>query len=298
MDLRLLPEAASAAGARRRGARRGGQCPAWPPRRSCGSRASSLLTGDLDGARDLADAAADEARRQRRAGWRDRAVLIGVEARLRAGAAGVAELRARRVGRQRVSSVPGNLHSAVEAYLVAGRVALRRRPAARRGTHAGPRPRRSPRSGQVLRPAPRPVGRRARGPGRPPRRRRRWPSAVRVCATWRSTGRPADDRAACPGVGSRRRARRDRPRGGARERLAGPSPRLDGAHACGGADRAAPAAPDAVAQPRALEREQDASSTGRSVATARPRRRPAPYRGVGRARRAVAGATATGRRPG
>ncbi|WP_426593044.1 CHAT domain-containing protein [Cellulomonas sp. McL0617] len=83
----------------------------------------SLLMGELEAARDLADAAAGEARRQHRAGWRDKAVVIGVEARLRAGSAGVTELRAARRAAANLERA-GHLHSAVEAYLVAGRVAL------------------------------------------------------------------------------------------------------------------------------------------------------------------------------
>ncbi|WP_155856148.1 CHAT domain-containing protein [Cellulomonas sp. URHD0024] len=83
----------------------------------------SLLTGNLEAARDLADAAADEARRQHRAGWRDKAVLVGVEARLRLRSAGVTELRAARRAARNLERA-GHLHSAVEAYLVAGRLAL------------------------------------------------------------------------------------------------------------------------------------------------------------------------------
>lgn len=83
----------------------------------------SLLAGELDRAGALADEVADEARRQRRGVSRDHAVVIGVESRLRLGRAGPAELVVARRAAGRFERA-GNLHSAVEAYLVAGRVAL------------------------------------------------------------------------------------------------------------------------------------------------------------------------------
>ncbi|MDQ0375324.1 CHAT domain-containing protein [Cellulomonas humilata] len=82
-----------------------------------------LLTGRAREAGDLADVAARAARRQRRATWSARAQLIGVEARLQAGTAGLDELAVARRAAGRLES-SGDLHSAVEAYLVAGRVAL------------------------------------------------------------------------------------------------------------------------------------------------------------------------------
>ena len=83
----------------------------------------ALLAGDLERAGELANEVADEARRQRRGGSRDHAVLIGVESRLRRGEAGASELVVARRAAGRFERA-GNLHSAVEAYLVAGRVAL------------------------------------------------------------------------------------------------------------------------------------------------------------------------------
>ena len=82
-----------------------------------------LLTGRLDDAGALADVAARAARRQRRAAWSARAQLIGVEARQQAGAAGEEELAVARRAAGRLER-SGDLHGAVEAYLVAGRVAL------------------------------------------------------------------------------------------------------------------------------------------------------------------------------
>ena len=83
----------------------------------------SLLAGDLERAGALADEVADEARRQRRGVSRDHAVLIGVESRQQRSQAGPAELVVARRAAGRFERA-GNLHSAVEAYLVAGRVAL------------------------------------------------------------------------------------------------------------------------------------------------------------------------------
>ncbi|WP_051639741.1 CHAT domain-containing protein [Cellulomonas sp. URHE0023] len=122
VDLRLLPEAASAAGrAVEELVAMGSALMATEAKLRLAR--ISLLLGDVEAARDLADAATAEARRQRRAGWRDKAVVIGVEARLRAGTAGVSELRAARRAAANLERAE-HLHSAVEAYLVAGRVAL------------------------------------------------------------------------------------------------------------------------------------------------------------------------------
>ncbi|GEL96687.1 CHAT domain-containing protein [Cellulomonas terrae] len=122
MDLRLLPEAATAArSAVHELEESGGSLMATEARLRLARIA--LLTGDVDGARHHADAAAEAARHQRRAGWRDRAVLVGVEARLEARSVGVAEVGTARRAAGRLERA-GNLHSAVEAYLVAGRVAL------------------------------------------------------------------------------------------------------------------------------------------------------------------------------
>lgn len=122
MDLRLLPEAAAAAANAVHELEASG-VPLMATEAQLRLARIALLTGDVDGARSHADAAAEAARRQRRAGWRDRAVLVGVEARLEAEVAGVTELGVARRAAARLERA-GNLHSAVEAYLVAGRVAL------------------------------------------------------------------------------------------------------------------------------------------------------------------------------
>ena len=82
-----------------------------------------LLTDRPTDAGELARVAADAARRQRRTGWHARALLIGVEAQLRTGTAGVEALAVARRAAGRLGDA-GDLHGAVEAYLVAGRVAL------------------------------------------------------------------------------------------------------------------------------------------------------------------------------
>lgn len=122
MDLRLLPEAATAAASAVRELEASGVSLMATEARLRLARIA-LLTGDLDLARTHADAAAAAARHQRRAGWRDRAVLVGVEARLEARSVGNAEVGTARRAAGRLERA-GNLHSAVEAYLVAGRVAL------------------------------------------------------------------------------------------------------------------------------------------------------------------------------
>ena len=83
----------------------------------------SLLAGELERAGALADEVADESRRQRRGVSRDHAVVIGVESLLRRSQAGPGELVVVRRAAARFERA-GSLHSAVEAYLVAGRVAL------------------------------------------------------------------------------------------------------------------------------------------------------------------------------
>jgi len=82
-----------------------------------------LLTGRLEEAGALADVAALAARHQRRSTWSARAELVAVEARRQAGTAGAAELAVVRRAAGRLER-SGDLHGAVEAYLVAGRLAL------------------------------------------------------------------------------------------------------------------------------------------------------------------------------
>lgn len=122
MDLRLLPEAAAAASSAMTTLEASGLLMMVTEAQLRLARIA-LLTGDVVAATEHADAAAESARRQRRSGWRDRAVLIGVEARMQAGAAGVPELALSRRAAARLERA-GNPQSAVEGYLVAGRVAL------------------------------------------------------------------------------------------------------------------------------------------------------------------------------
>ncbi|GEK22127.1 CHAT domain-containing protein [Cellulomonas xylanilytica] len=121
-DLRLLPEAAAAAARAVEELDAAGLQLMLTEAQMRLARIS-LLTGRAQEAGELADEAAQAARRQRRATWSARAQLIGVEARLQAGTAGLDELAVARRAAGRLES-SGDLHSAVEAYLVAGRVAL------------------------------------------------------------------------------------------------------------------------------------------------------------------------------
>lgn len=122
VDLRLLPEASSAAERAVEEFVLAG-VPLLATEARLRLARISLLAGDLERAGTLADEVADEARRQRRGVSRDHAVLIGVEARQQQSQAGPAELVVARRAAGRFERA-GNLHSAVEAYLVAGRVAL------------------------------------------------------------------------------------------------------------------------------------------------------------------------------
>jgi len=121
-DLRLLPEAAAAAA---RAVDELGAAGLQLMLTEAQMRLARifLLTGRPQEAGELADVAARAARRQHRSTWSARAELIGVEARRQAGKAGVDELAVARRAAGRLES-SGDLHSAVEAYLVAGRVAL------------------------------------------------------------------------------------------------------------------------------------------------------------------------------
>lgn len=121
-DLRLLPEAAAAAARAVEELDAAGLQLALTEAQMRLARIY-LLTGRPEEAGALADVAAQAARRQRRATWAARAQLIGVEARLRAGTAGLGELGVARRAAGRLER-SGDLHGAVEAYLVAGRVAL------------------------------------------------------------------------------------------------------------------------------------------------------------------------------
>jgi tetratricopeptide (TPR) repeat protein len=121
MDLRLIPEAGDAARAAAAEFRLGG-APLMGAEAELRVAQLALLDGDPAGAQTAASAAVRSFRRQGRAGWTARASLVLVEARLRAGTATAADLRAaRRVCR--ALEAQGTWSYAVNAYLIAGRVA-------------------------------------------------------------------------------------------------------------------------------------------------------------------------------
>jgi len=121
-DLRLLPEAAVAAAAAVDELHAAG-APLMATEAQLRLARITLLTGDAERAIALAETAADGARRQRRAGWRDRALLVAADARLRVGAVGSVEAQAARRAAGRLERA-GSLHDAVGGYLIAGRLAL------------------------------------------------------------------------------------------------------------------------------------------------------------------------------
>ena len=174
-------------------------------------------------------------------------------------------------------SAPGNLHSAVEAYLVAGRVALGSRPAARRRRRRSPAAASLARERAGARAPPRPARRRAGRARRAPSGRDAWPSAAPGCGTSRSTGRALPTielRALASGHGAElgEIGLGVVPRRG----LARPGPRVDGADAGGGAARRRLPASD-VADRRPSRRPSagpaDVRPTGRGIAAADERRR-------------------------
>lgn len=121
MDLRLIPEAISAARAGVEDFRRG-NVPLMGAEADLRVAQLQMLSGDAVAAEAGARAAAESFGRQGRGLWKARATLVAVEARLRAGTVTVADLRsARRVARS-VESL-GTGPAAVQAHLVAGRVA-------------------------------------------------------------------------------------------------------------------------------------------------------------------------------
>jgi tetratricopeptide (TPR) repeat protein len=123
-DLRLLPEAEASA-------RRAVEEFAAAGAALMGAEAQlrlaqvELLRGDAARARQDALAAADALGRQRRTARRDRALLVGLEARLHEGSVDDADVASARRAAARVER-SGQLTAAVEAHLVAGRLALSR----------------------------------------------------------------------------------------------------------------------------------------------------------------------------
>jgi tetratricopeptide (TPR) repeat protein len=123
MDLRLIPEAADAARSAAEEFRLAG-VPLMGAEAELRVAQLALLAGDPEEAESAASAAARSFERQRRGTWRARAALVRAEARLRAGTADAADLRAaRRVCRTLESQ--GTWSYAVDAYGITGRIAAR-----------------------------------------------------------------------------------------------------------------------------------------------------------------------------
>lgn len=120
-DLRLLPEASTAA---RRAVEEfeAAHVPFMGAEAQLRVAQIALLRGDLEQARTTGEDAVSAFDRQRRAAWRDRALLVALEARRLAGEATAAELAAARRAAARLERA-GNLPGAVQAHLVAGRLA-------------------------------------------------------------------------------------------------------------------------------------------------------------------------------
>lgn len=121
-DLRLLPEASRAADRAVDECERAG-VPFIGAEARLRAAQVRLLDGDQAGALAHAEAAARAFEAQRRTGWRDRALLVAAEARALDAFADADEVAAARRAAARLQRA-GNLPSAVQAHLVAGRVAL------------------------------------------------------------------------------------------------------------------------------------------------------------------------------
>jgi tetratricopeptide (TPR) repeat protein len=121
MELRLLPEATTAA---RHAVREFSDAgiPLMAAEAQLRVAQLALLAGDHDAAVTAAAAAAAAFGRQTRAAFRARAVLVGAEARLAAGAGGAAEL-GRAAGAARLLASTGATAAAVQGFLVTGRLA-------------------------------------------------------------------------------------------------------------------------------------------------------------------------------
>ncbi|MGN8247000.1 CHAT domain-containing protein [Cellulomonas soli] len=121
-DLRLLPEASMAA---RRAVEEfdAAHVPLMGAEARLRVAEIALLEGDLEGACAHAEQAVSALDRQRRGGWRDRALLVSVEARRLAGEAAGSELATARRAASRLERA-GSLPGAVQAHLVAGRLAI------------------------------------------------------------------------------------------------------------------------------------------------------------------------------
>ena len=123
MDLRLIPEASRAAQSAADEFRING-VPLMGAEAELRVAQLALLSGDPEEAESAASAAERTFDRQRRHVWKARAALVRAEARLRAGTATAADLRdARRVCR--TMETQGTWSYAVNAYVIAGRIAAR-----------------------------------------------------------------------------------------------------------------------------------------------------------------------------
>jgi tetratricopeptide (TPR) repeat protein len=121
MDLRLLPEAATAA---RRGmeAFDAAGAPLMAAEAQLRVAQLALLAGDTAEAIGASTAAAAAFREQTRGAWRARSVLVRAEARLNSGIATVDDLSEARDAARRLRSV-GAISPAVQGFLVTGRLA-------------------------------------------------------------------------------------------------------------------------------------------------------------------------------
>src|SRR5689334_5290903 len=121
MELRLLPEAADAA---RKAVEELSAAGAAMMAADAQLRVAqlALLSGDTSEALAASGAAADAYRRQARATWRARSLLVTAEARLSAGGLTAEDLAAARGAARRLAAA-GVTSSAVQGYLVTGRLA-------------------------------------------------------------------------------------------------------------------------------------------------------------------------------
>jgi tetratricopeptide (TPR) repeat protein len=145
MDLRLLPEAARAAQAAVQELSSAG-VPLMAAEAQLRVAQLALLAGDPAEADSAAAAAAEAFGRQTRAGWRSRALLVEVEARLGSGTATRADLARARAAASRMAGL-GATSAAVQGFLVTGRLAAslgQRRQAVAALTRAGALARRAP----------------------------------------------------------------------------------------------------------------------------------------------------------
>jgi tetratricopeptide (TPR) repeat protein len=145
MELRLLPEATRAA---RRAVRElsSAGVPLMAAEAQLRVARLALLADDPAEAASAAAAAADAFGRQSRTGWRSRALLVEVEARLDSGTAARADLARARAAASRMADL-GATSAAVQGFLVTGRLAAslgQRRQAVAALTRAGALARRAP----------------------------------------------------------------------------------------------------------------------------------------------------------